>query len=771
MRGFVLAGAAGLALIVGVASWHAGWGLAGTAASLVAFGLGAASAVSWSRRRALLRKGRARAEWGDHLGAARFFEEAGSKLAAARSYARAGSAVAAARLYVAVGRSEETPLAFASASRAEISSAAELLESAGALADLELAKAVSNALLRVGDRGRLTADLLQRMGNSPAAAEILAESGAVEMGAALLREAGDPAGAARLYFRHRAWAEARQAFLALGESREAAAAARELGDADAAAELFEKAGDPVEAARTFLGAGRPRDAAAVHRRAGSPAAAADILAGAGFVSDACDLLTESGDPDGAVELLVRLGRAKDAAEMLRSRGEARRAAVLLAKSGDRLHQAQLLEGEGDLVGAAQIYLDLGRPREARDILSEAPDLEGQGRFLYARALLAANEAEAAAAEFEQVAANPGTASQRDALYGQGRALEACSRLNEAAEAYGELARLDPNYRDAGYRLRSIRARLTDRSPRSSVDPTIIRPESSPLTPVLPAEWRGDETSSSLPAEKNDGVSPNGIPARYRVEREVGRGGMGVVYRAIDQTLGRAVAVKVLSQAFSQDARMKEMFVAEARAVAQLIHPNIVTLFDAGVEQDLPFLVFEFLEGPTLRSRIDGPLSASAAAAVLTGVADGLAYAHAQGIVHRDVKPENVVITLKGAAKLTDFGVAHIVGDRRGISGGAIMGTPHYMAPEQIAGGEIGSWTDVYALGAVFFECITARPVFPEGDPLFHNVYSPPPDPRTIVPAIPASAAELIAACLAKDAKARPGSAGEVANRLRELIHG
>jgi serine/threonine-protein kinase len=259
-----------------------------------------------------------------------------------------------------------------------------------------------------------------------------------------------------------------------------------------------------------------------------------------------------------------------------------------------------------------------------------------------------------------------------------------------------------------------------------------------------------------------------VPSRYQIEKEVGRGGMGVVYQATDQTLGRTVALKVLSQALSADENARELFFREARAVAQLIHPNIVTLFDAGAEGGQLFLVFEFLHGPTLRSLMKNPMPPRQFAHLGAGVADALAYAHSRGIVHRDVKPENVVIAAGDVPKLTDFGVAHVASEKHGTTK-AVMGTPNYMAPEQIRGGKIGSWTDVYALGAVLYECATAQVVFPAGEPMFHHVYTPPADPRVLAPTLSVEASELILRCLAKDPEARPGSAGEVATRLREIV--
>jgi len=201
--------------------------------------------------------------------------------------------------------------------------------------------------------------------------------------------------------------------------------------------------------------------------------------------------------------------------------------------------------------------------------------------------------------------------------------------------------------------------------------------------------------------------------RYRVERRIGQGAMGAVLLARDTLLGRVVAVKVLAEHLAGNDGFRRRFVQEARLAARLCHPNVVQVFDAGEEDGRPFLVMEYVDGESVADRLARrhPFGTDEVIALAAQVAAGLAHAHGRGIVHRDVKPHNVILRGDGVAKLTDFGIARAMEDSGLTEVGTVLGTAPFMAPEQAAGRPVGPPADVYALGALVRQ-VAAGPLVP-----------------------------------------------------------
>src|SRR3954463_6229331 len=199
-----------------------------------------------------------------------------------------------------------------------------------------------------------------------------------------------------------------------------------------------------------------------------------------------------------------------------------------------------------------------------------------------------------------------------------------------------------------------------------------------------------------------------LSERYRLESKLGSGGMSTVYLARDTTLERWVAVKVMHREISDQPDQLERFRREARAVAQLSHPNVVAGIDAGGGGGTPDIVFEYVDGETLKQRIDrvGPLPIDEATAYAIEIGRGLSAAHARRLVHRDVKPQNVLIDSEGRAKVTDFGIARSLESDGLTQTGRVLGTTDYVSPEQAMGRGVDSRTDVYSLGVLLFEMLT-----------------------------------------------------------------
>ena len=262
-----------------------------------------------------------------------------------------------------------------------------------------------------------------------------------------------------------------------------------------------------------------------------------------------------------------------------------------------------------------------------------------------------------------------------------------------------------------------------------------------------------------------------LAQRYELEDELGRGGMGVVYLARDLRLDRGVAIKVIAASQLDEAR-RERFLREARVVARLDHPSIVAVYDVGEHDGAPFLVMPRVPGVTLRELLaKNDLTLQEALDLGAQVAGALAYAHARDVVHRDVKPENVLVEGRGPtirARLTDFGLALAGGDPRLTTSGALIGTIGYFSPEQIVGGRVDGRSDVYSLATVLYECLAGRPPFAgEIQGVLYRIVHTAPQPLTEVARVEASLSRLVMACLDKELEARL-SAQDLAHALERF---
>src|SRR6266511_3472462 len=210
-----------------------------------------------------------------------------------------------------------------------------------------------------------------------------------------------------------------------------------------------------------------------------------------------------------------------------------------------------------------------------------------------------------------------------------------------------------------------------------------------------------------------------LSRRYRVEAEIGRGGMARVYRATDTVLGRTVAIKVLDTEQASDHSFVDRFRREARAAARLNHPGVVAVFDTGSDDGVHYIIMEYVHGRTLGQVVaeEGPLPPDRAAAIATSVAEALSFAHAEGLVQRDVKPANVMLTDSGRVKVMDFGIARVVSAHTLTQTAKVFGTAAYLSPEQAQGQRVDGRSDVYALGVVLYEMLTGRAPFAADSPV------------------------------------------------------
>lgn len=264
--------------------------------------------------------------------------------------------------------------------------------------------------------------------------------------------------------------------------------------------------------------------------------------------------------------------------------------------------------------------------------------------------------------------------------------------------------------------------------------------------------------------------------RYEITGTLGRGAMGVVYSAHDPLIERSVAIKTVACAglSEKDAgEFEQRFFREAKSAGRLNHPNIVTIHDVGRSDELAYIAMELLSGKSLREILDAgaPLSCERIAEIVATVADGLAYAHAQGIVHRDIKPANIMVLDNGVVKITDFGIAQLPGGSLTLAG-AVLGSPKNMSPEQVAGEKADGRADIFSLGTVLYEMLTGQPPF-SGDNLHATMYqvihTTPPEPSSLNLHLPRDFDPIVARAMAKAPADRYQSASEMAADLRQFL--
>lgn len=780
----------------------------------IAFGGGVALRVK--RRKALEAHAQVLIGWGDNQGAARDLQAAGRWQDAAGLYVAAGDRLQAARLFLEHRCPEKALEALEGSTKDEIEQAGSTLAQHRLLATPDAQKRLAGIAQKAG-AFEMAVQLFDCLGDKDGkrasqmtAAKGLADAGAYLEAAALYAELGEKREAAKARFEAARLEKSNENRLSL--ARLAADEFLEMDDVDSAVEALLVADDVVRAVELLSGAGNEKRAAALleqkgmwlqasglyeksgdlasaaraQKKGGQLHKAASLLEKAGDLSEAARCMAEmhdlkaagllllkggildealqyfailddqdlpsvaeelikAGRLEQAVGLLVRRNQIRTAADLLNAHGQQRRASELLAQLGDRVEQAKLLREEGKYEEAAVLLLEMERPDDAYQTLKAGEMALGQtGRALLARVALKLERIDEAIAIYSEMLESGVAGPDRaEILYGLSRAYESAGKFFEASASLQELLTIDPDHRDAALRLRLMQGRMTPQ----------------PFAAVGTFQSGGADHGGSS------------MSARYRVTGEVGRGSMGVVYRAMDEQLSRPVAIKVLEQQSGAGSKLREYFLREARAVAQLNHPNIVTVYDAGLQDSTPWLVMELVQGEDLRTRFQtGRPTMLQSLKIGCQVAAALDCAHARGIVHRDLKPENIMVSDDGTSKLMDFGIAYVMrsGDQDdGERKNTVVGTPVYMAPEQIRGEQLDGRADIYALGVVLFECFCGRLPFDPEAAMYHNTHTPPPDPRTFRPDLPEDLAALVLQCLAKSPADRPQRASDVERALRK----
>lgn len=286
---------------------------------------------------------------------------------------------------------------------------------------------------------------------------------------------------------------------------------------------------------------------------------------------------------------------------------------------------------------------------------------------------------------------------------------------------------------------------------------------------------GDQSTIHIPQSSMANDAGRVLNGRYALIAPVGSGGMATVYKARDNILGRIVAIKVLREQYTTDDQFVARFRREAQAAANLTHPNIVNVYDVGQDGDIQYIVMEFIAGQSVKELIahahHAPLPMSQAVSIAAQILAGLEYAHRSGLIHRDIKPQNVLITPDGEVKVTDFGIAKSVSDLGLTEAGTALGTAHYFSPEQAKGERVVPQSDIYAVGVTLYEMLTGRLPFESENAVglaYKHISETPVSPRQINPNIPMKLEAIVMKALAKEPSQRFANAADMERALRSI---
>ncbi len=742
---------------------------------------GGGSVVAAPSKSESLREARRAARRGDHLQAGRFYEAAEDWGAAAEAYERGrffGDAAAAwermnqpakaARLYEQAGDASRAAEIYARLGNH--ARAAPLLQKSG----LEIKAAESYE--RLGDFERAAelyakhevydraGELLSRLGQHARAGELLDRA----LRGMMLRqgvEASRDATRARQALAHRC----AELYSKGGHAARAAAVLREQGLEVDAAEYYCQAGDWETGLDLFLRHRQYERAIATCRAQGAEARL-HVVQGERLMADGREREAAREFEAGtawwrAAEVYERVEEYAKAAEMYTHHGDDERAAEMYAAAGQPIKAADALERLGKPKDAARYYQQAGAIAEAARALQAAGDFFGAGTLL-----IEARDFDGAVALLQQV--GPESDRYLEATIVLGDVFLGRDLLGPAKEKFEKAAVLrpiTPDFVHPTYQLATISERQGDLRRALALFEKVMAEQMTHRDVqdrVASLRERVGQAAQVLPSD--DATQVMGAPARsrYRIIRELGRGGMGIVYQAEDEVLLRLVAYKVLPDAIQRDAKALEYFLREARIAASLQHPNIVTIYDAGQSADGVYIAMEYVEGRSLQQLLDdkSTLPLPRSLGVFRQACLGLVHAHSQNVVHRDIKPANMMITPAGVVKLTDFGLAALVNEAI-AQVTSVRGTPFYMAPEQILGEEISALSDQYSLGCTLYRMVTGRPPFVEGDVLYHHIHTEAASPRERNPQIPAWLDSIILRTMMKD---RTNRFPSVAALLQEL---
>ena len=679
---------------------------------------------------------------------------------AAALYKKVGKEEQAGSIFAQIGQFEEAAQCYFSAGKfsvaGEMFERAENFREAGkCYQKIGFHRHAAQAFLKAGADAQAAESLIEAFSEEGGTAGAKSDQKAKEM-RGIAKKAGEILvklerfeEAENLFVRAEAFGPAAKVAFQTGNYKRAADLFLRVRRGDLAAKALERLGDEAGAARLmgeFL-RDKGQDAEAVDYlvKAGEHAAAGDLFRKLGRYGEAGEAYARASDYPAAAEAFRAAGQLEPAADSYAQCSKFADAASCYGQVGKKDKQAEMLEKAGSVFEAGKIFAELGESDAAIRLLQQIDSDDtryGEACSILGRMFQNKGMHSLSVKKFEEAAGSDSVTRQNvEAFYELARAHERQNDFAGAADIYERILSFDYHYRDVAACLERSKAAAQKKGGDSA--PPLTAPTQTP--PLAPTQ------------------------KRYEIVRELGRGGMGVVYLARDSVLEREVAYKVLPEGLRGNPNALKNFLREAKAAAQLNHPNIVTVYDAGESEHGFYMAMELVEGTTLKEilRQRGAVSANAAAYILRQMASALAYAHGRKVVHRDIKTANTMWTTEKHVKIMDFGLAKLMEEVRNATT-MISGTPFYMSPEQTLGRDVDHRTDLYSLGVTIFELVTGELPFQKGNVPYHHVHTPPPDPRSIKADVPEGLCKLILRCLEKSPADRFQTAKELLDELDRL---
>jgi len=649
---------------------------------------------------------------------AELFEQAGNKKRAAEIYFRAGLFRKAAQLYQEVS---------------EFKTAGDAL-----------VKALEQIELKLGGEVVLT--------------EMSFYQGLAREAAGNFRKAQNAEQAIALLDRAKLFDESGRMLEELGRLKESAERYQNAGMILKASECLEKLGEAGPAAelraKYYLEQGKKQEAIAELEKAENWEQASAIYQELGDFKKSARALEKNGNFKAAAELWEKLENWQEAGEDYQKAGEFSQSGQCFERASELTRASEMFEKAGEFCRAGLSFYQRGLLDRAITSLQQVDKSKEDyqkacsllGKIFQEKGMLnLARESLRLATENQEI-----SRSNLEDFYQLAVLNERLGDFEDAMTVYEKILLVNLDYQDARGRLDRLKQQKT-----------IIDSRSTPSTPSA-----GMEDTQSLKETEPLGMEK---PVRYEIVEEIGRGGMGIVYKARDTILDRIVAYKVLPGNLKEHPAALRNFFREAKSAARLNHTNIVTVYDAGEEAGNYYIAMEYVEGESVKQILtrEGKLPVKAVLLIAGQVCRALEYAHERKVVHRDIKSSNVMWTKDRQTKLMDFGLAKVLEEVKGYQTIA-SGTPYYMSPEQAMGKEIDPRTDIYSLGVTMFEMVTGQLPFKTGDAVYHHIHTPPPEAKSIEASLDSELSNLILRCMQKDPQGRFQSAKELLEALKKV---